>query len=383
MSDRFEDLDAEIAALIDHDRLRTLLPRRHAGVCFEQAGRMIVNFGSNDYLGLACESVDGERIAERQPVGSGASSLVSGWTDSHERLAVAIGEFEDTESAVVFPSGFAACSGAIATLARAGDLIVSDRLNHASLIDGCRLSRANCLVYPHRDAEALRVLLEQNRSLYARVWIVTDGVFSMDGSIAPLAELCKVAQHYEAELIVDEAHATGVLGESGGGLCEALGLKEQVAIRIGTLSKAVGVQGGFVAGPKSVIDYLVNCCRSLIYSTSLSPVLADVASKHIEKIRLEPERRERVKRCARRFREALGISSSCSIEQSVPIIPIILGDERAAMEAADLLLEQGFYVPAIRPPTVPDGTARLRISLSAAHPDDRVDGLIGALHSIK
>lgn len=369
----FNHLANRLQTLEQAGRLRTLVPRTPLGIHFTQAGRKLVNFGSNDYLGLAAE-----RIGSGSPTGSGASALVCGWTSSHQQLANAIAALEATEAAVIFPSGFAACSGTIAALAEDGDLILSDALNHASLIDGSRLSRAECIVYPHRDYDSVATTLKQSRSQYQRVWIVTDGVFSMDGHVAPLGALCDLADRYEACLIVDEAHGTGVLGEHGSGVCEALGVKQLVPVRIGTLSKAIGSQGGFVVGPQVVVDYLINRCRPLIYSTSLAPPAVAAAIENIDLIAQQPERRHRVQNLARMVRERLSIETR-GTEASVPIIPVIFGADAAAVAARDRLDKAGFFVPAIRPPTVPEGTARLRISLSAAHTEEMVTALLDAI----
>lgn len=366
----FNSFAVELDHLDRIGRLRSLQQRTSTGVTFQQGGRTLVNFGSNDYLGLA-----GGNAALAGTRGSGASALVCGWTDDHQILADAIARLESTESAVVFPSGYAACSGAVATLARAGDLILSDQLNHASLIDGCRMSRADCMVYPHRDCDRVAELLSEYQSDYQTIWIVTDGVFSMDGHVAPLVRLCKLADQFGATVLVDEAHGTGVLGDTGSGTCEELGVKHQVPIRIGTLSKSIGCQGGFVAGPQVVIDYLVNRCRSLIYSTSLAPSAVIAATESIARIETESERRARVRMLAARIRDKLGITFQ-GIENEIPIIPILIGDEHETVQRSENLWEQGFYVPAIRPPTVPDGSSRLRVSLSADHTDEMVDKLI-------
>ncbi len=374
----FDHLAQRLSQLGEQQRLRSLVPRICEGVYLrDPAGRRLLNFGGNDYLGFVAE-----RRTSQGRSGAGASPLVCGWTDEHQRLAETIAEFESTESAVLFPSGFAACSGTVATLAEEGDLILSDQLNHASLIDGCRLSRAKCIVYPHRDCQFVEETLKRKRGDFQRVWIVTDGVFSMDGHVAPLAELCEIAERDNATLIVDEAHCTGVLGETGSGLCEALDVKDRVAIRIGTLSKAIGSQGGFVAGPKLVIDYLINRCRSLIYSTALAPAAVSAAIDSFSAIRDQPQRRGRVQQLARQLRESLSIEAN-QIEATVPIISVVLGSDMQTMLAAERMWDAGFYVAAIRPPTVPEGTARLRISLSAAHDDTMVamlaDGIEAAL----
>jgi 8-amino-7-oxononanoate synthase len=333
----------------------------------------LINFGGNDYLGLAAE-----RKASALATGSSASALVCGWTQLHEQLATRIASFESTEAAVLFPTGFAACSGTVATLAEASDLILSDHLNHASLIDGCRLSRAQKVIYPHRDCNAVKEVLSRRRSDFARAWIVTDGVFSMDGHIAPLAQLCEIADDFDATVIVDEAHGTGVLGKNGSGVCEAANVKDRVPIRIGTLSKAVGSQGGFVAGPRVVIDYLVNRCRSLIYSTALAPAAVMAAMDALDIITHEPERRSHVHRLAALVRESLSLPAD-SVETCVPIVPMVVGQDQAAIAKAQHLANRGFFVPAIRPPTVPEGTARLRISLSAAHDHAMVESLLAEL----
>lgn len=367
----FDYLTRRLDRLADGHRLRRLVARRSVGAfLIDEAGNRLVNFGGNDYLGLAAD-----RTTQRQATGSTASALVCGWTPLHQQLAMQIAKLEGTESSVLFPSGFAACSGTAATLAEKGDLILSDALNHASLIDGCRLSAADCIVYPHRDVQFVAKTLHQRAGEYERIWILTDGVFSMDGHVAPLKGLCDVADAHSAIMIVDEAHGTGVLGESGSGICEAVGVKDRVAIRIGTLSKAIGCQGGFVAGPTVVIDYLINRCRSLIFSTSLAPASVAASIAAIDSFRTEPERRHRVGQYARQIRSRLSIHAADENEASVPIIPVMMGDDERAVDASERLAEAGFYVPAIRPPTVPIGSSRLRVSVSAVHDQSMIDEL--------
>jgi len=362
LAERLRQLDQQ-------HRRRELVPRIIDGCRLRLTdGRELLNFGSNDYLGFAATRPEVTPVdASTATSGSTASPLVCGWTDQHQRLADLLCELESTAAACLFPSGFAACLGTVATLAQAGDLILSDQLNHASLIDGCRLSRADCIVYPHRDVAFVERTLGQVRSHYAHVWIVTDGVFSMDGHVAPVQELVSIAEQHQATVMVDEAHGTGVLGQSGSGLCEAVQAKSQVPIRIGTLSKAIGSQGGFVVGPQMVIDYLVNHCRALIYSTALAPPAVSGAIAGVQRIHQEPERRKHVQALAIELRERLGIPSRCEVEASVPIVPVLVGSDQQAIEAASQLAAAGYFVPAIRPPTVPPGTARLRISLSALH----------------
>lgn len=373
---RFDHLAKQLEELAVQGRRRELVSRRAEGAWIVLAdGRRLINFGGNDYLGLASESTLNTRC------GSGASPLVCGWTGAHERLAESIARFEGTEAAVLFSSGFAACCGTVATLAQEHDLILSDQWNHASLIDGCRLSRAQRMIFRHRDLDDLESLLAKFRKDYQHVWMVTDGVFSMDGHVAPLRGLCDLAERFDANLIVDEAHATGVLGAAGGGVCEALGVKDRVPIRIGTLSKAIGGQGGFVAAPRVVVDFLINRCRTLIYSTALSPAAVGAADAALTRICAEPERRTHLRRLSQRMRDFLGIKAE-SPEDVVPIIPIVVGADVRAVEASRRLAEAGFYVPAIRPPTVAEGTARLRISLSFLHDEAMIESLIDHLQSL-
>tara|TARA_R110002049_G_scaffold4601_4_gene31933 strand:+ start:182544 stop:183686 length:1143 start_codon:yes stop_codon:yes gene_type:complete len=352
-----------LRSLEQMNRRRELVPRVVDGIHLVQPdGRRLINFGSNDYLGFAAQ-----RSSPQVATGSMASALVCGWSDQHQCLVDRLAELETTESVCLFPTGFAACSGTVAALAAEGDLILSDQLNHASLIDGCRLSRAECVVYPHRDVDFVASQLSEKRTSYDHVWIVTDGVFSMDGHVAPLRELAKCANRYDAQLVVDEAHGTGVLGGHGSGVCEALAVKDDVLVRLGTLSKAIGGQGGFAAGPKLVIDYLINTCRTLIYSTALTPSAVATGIDAVDRIRTDPSSREQVQKLSRLFRSELAIESVSEIESQVPIIPVMIGGDRETINVSRALADAGFFVPAIRPPTVPEGTARLRVSLSAAH----------------
>ncbi|MCH1438370.1 MAG: 8-amino-7-oxononanoate synthase [Rubripirellula sp.] len=390
----FDYLTQRQQCLREHKRFRNLVARELDGVhVIDPDGRRLLNFGANDYLGLGMEmrgnqdhygelSIGNADLDLRVAGGSGASALLSGWTISHEQLSKQIAELEETEAAVLFPTGFAACSGAVSTLAEAGDLILSDELNHASLIDGCRLSRAECVVYPHRDWQKVDQVLQQRRREFSRVWIVTNTIFGMDGDIAPLDCLQEVAEQHDACVIADEAHGTGVLGTDGSGVCDALGVKSKIAIRIGTLSKAVGSQGGFVAAPRVIVDHLINHCRSLIYSTSLAPSAVSAALAGIGEIRTRPERRQRVQKLARQVRSELSVNVTSKLEASVPIIPVIVGTDPRVIEVSAQLAKSGFYIPAIRPPTVPEGTARLRISLSAAHEAEMIDELLIAIRRL-
>lgn len=397
--DPLPDFAASLEKASAQGRRRKLRPVCVAGpFLIDEDGKQLLNFGGNDYLGVVADALVANRDVKDLaipgggviPSGATASALVCGWTPQHERLAKSIAQAEGSEAAVIFPSGYAACSGSVATLCRSGDLILSDELNHASLIDGCRSSRAQRVVYPHRDASFVRELLAQRRNEFEHVWIVTDGVFSMDGDVAPLGELVEIAERYRVNVLVDEAHGTGVLGARGSGLCEALGLRDKIPIRIGTLSKAVGHQGGFVTGPRVVIDYLIQFCRTLIYSTALAPITAAGACCVIEQMGQWTDRREHLASLARHTRHRLqhetafapmqGSTAELSeLESGIPIVPLIVGSDVRAVELSGRLSEQGFYVPAIRPPTVPEGTARLRLSLSATHQMEHIDALIDAI----
>lgn len=363
---------------------RRLIPRRHEGPYVVEEDRRLINFGSNDYLGIAMQasSADAAGDAARGAGGAGASPLVCGFTRLHAELCQQLAELEEAESAVLFPTGFAACSGTIAALAERDDLILSDALNHASLIDGCRLAKAERFIYPHRDHRAVAALLQSHRHRFTRAFIVTDSVFSMDGTRAPLAELVDIADAHGATLIVDEAHATGVLGKRGAGLCDDLELEQRIPVRIGTLSKALGAHGGFVVGPRLVTDYLLQKSRPLIYSTAAPPMVVAAALQGLRIVRDEPQRRRRVLQLASALVARLKQLGLRSTDHGTPIVPVILGDAERTLAAATALAEAGFYVPAIRPPTVPSGTARLRISLSAAHSDEMIESLCQTIAAV-
>lgn len=340
------------------------------------------NFGSNDYLGLAADPRVVSAVEDAARIhgwGAGASALVTGWSAEHQELAGALAAFEQAEAVAIFPSGFAANLGAIAAVVESGDAVYADRLSHACLIDGARLSAAKLRVYPHNDHGRLEQILHRDRGRFRRSLIVTEGVFSMDGDSAPLADLADLADEFGAMLLVDEAHGTGVVGPDGRGAAAEAGVADRVHIRVGTLSKALGSIGGFVAGTQKLIDWLVNHARTLIYSTSLPPAAAAAARCALAISRDEPWRRERVCQLGDRVRHAL-VAGGFQVPQSRgPIVPVLLGDAATAVAMADRLRERGVLVPAIRPPTVPAGTARLRISLSAGHSDGQVELLVGGV----
>ncbi|HEV3138583.1 MAG TPA: 8-amino-7-oxononanoate synthase [Pirellulales bacterium] len=380
--DPLEWIEGELAALA-HSGLRREL-RAHAGpqqARMMMGGRELTNFGSNDYLGLASDSrliAAAARAAKEEGWGSGASPLVTGRSTAHQRLEERLAEFLGTPAALAFSSGYAANMSTICALAGRGDSVYADRRNHASLIDGCRLSRAEIHVYPHCDPEGLEDLLRHGAGLRRRL-IVTESVFSMGGDLAPLGELADLAEKYDCMLLVDEAHATGVFGSLGRGLAEQLGVERRIPIRIGTLGKALGSAGGFVCGSESLVAWLVNRARGYGFSTAPPPAASAAACAAIEIVRDEPGRRLRLVEASARLRGRLREQGWKVASRASQIIPLVVGDAGQAMRLADHLCAVGLLVPAIRPPSVPEGESMLRISLSSAHTPEMIGQLTAAL----
>lgn len=331
-------------------------------------GRDVLLLSSNNYLGLCNDErlkVAAKKAIEHYGVGSGGSRLTTGSYDLHRRLEQAIADFKRTEAAMVFNTGYMANVGVISAIAGKDWMIFSDSLNHASIIDGCRLSGAKTVVYRHADPADLEAKILQHQAVPGLV--VTDGVFSMDGDIAPVPELAEIAHRFGLLLMVDDAHATGVLGEQGGGTSEYFGLQDVVDIQMGTLSKSLAGEGGFVAGRKLLIDYLKNKARSFIFSTAVSPQMVAVSLRAIEIMRQDASARETLMENAGWFRQALrqaGFQVPCGI---TPIIPVIVGDAMKTLQFSLKLLEEGIQISAVRPPVVAVGTSRLRITLMATH----------------
>ena len=378
--DRLDFIDEQLAARAAAGLRRELrLVEPGATPWIERAGKRLLHLCSNNYLGLAThpEVIAAAREAlETHGAGAGASRLISGNLAVHEDLEHALARLKKQEAALVFPTGYAANLGAITALAGPRDLILADALNHASLNDGCRLSGARVRHYRHADVDHLRELLalEPPRG---RVLIVTDGVFSMDGDVAPLPQLADAADKANAVLIVDDAHGTGVLGSNGSGSAEATHTVGRVHVHIGTLSKALGSQGGFVAGSRKLIDWLLNAARTHVFSTGLAPACAAAATAAIRLVQAEPHRRERVRELAQRMRDGLTAAGFTlrplgSTATLTPLIAVHVGDASAAVALASALEARGVLAPAVRPPTVPDGTSRLRVTLMADHSDDDV-----------
>ena len=340
----------------------------------------LINFGSNDYLGYAGDSrliKASAKGACSEGAGAGASPLVSGHSALHESLGQNISSLLDTEETLIFPSGYAANTSTIACLTGPHDLIVSDAHNHASIIDGCRLSGANIQIYPHRNITEAANLL---RSIPARRrLIVTDSLFSMDGTIAPLADMAQLAHDTKSMLLVDEAHATGLFGIHGSGLVEETGIASSVAVRIGTLSKALGSSGGFVSGHRTLIDYLRHRARSWMFSTAHPPASAAAAIQAIKLLSEEPFRRKKLTESAALFRQKL-LSHGVDIgDAEAHVVPVFVKTPQRAVQIAASLVRDGFFVPAIRPPSVPTDSSLLRVSLSYIHTQDTIDSLSNSI----
>ncbi len=371
-----QDLDQR--HLRRHRRITEAL--QGTAICRDQ--NTLINFGGNDYLGLrshpAVIAAAREAIA-RDGVGSGASPAVTGYSQAQHALEQQLAAFNKMPDALVFSSGFAGNLATLTSLATEDCTIFSDELNHASLIDGCRLSKATRVIYPHCNLAALHDLLLHKRHLTHRALIITESIFSMDGDAAPLVELANLAERFECGLIVDEAHATGVYGEYGSGLVEEFQLTHRILAKLGTLSKAIGCLGGFVCGSHSLIEHILNFGRSYMFSTALPTSVLAGASVAIDIIGQAREPRQSVRQSSLAVRAALRRNGLRVLGDDSPIIPVVLGEESLALAASKQLQAAGLFVPAIRPPTVPVGKSRLRISLSSAHSRSAIDSLVNAL----
>jgi len=353
----------------------------------EVDGRQLTAFCSNDYLGIASHPdvvAAFQAAAARYGVGSGASHLITGHGPEHDALEQELAAFTGRARAIVFSTGYMANLGIAAALATSGDALFEDRLNHASLIDAGLASGARFQRYPHGDVHALDRRMERaTRSVTGSSFIVTDGVFSMDGDVAPLRALADLGARRGAHLVVDDAHGFGVLGLHGRGSVDAAGLgPEAVPVLMGTFGKALGTFGAFVAGSERVIEALIQRARTYTYTTALPPAVAAATRAALRVAMTGEDRRERLRRHITRFREQALAMGLHLLPSTTPIQPIVLGTDAAALKASDALLAQGILVSAIRPPTVPEGSARLRITFSAAHEDDDLDRLLAALETL-
>ncbi|WP_435102989.1 8-amino-7-oxononanoate synthase [Arhodomonas sp. AD133] len=376
------DLNAELAARERSGlrrRQRVLAPAGPARVRDEH-GRVLRVFCSNDYLGLAGDPRPAEAMARagKHGAGAGAAHLLGGHRPEHAELEAACARLAGRDRALVFASGYAANVAVIDALTRRGDHVLQDRLNHASLIDGARLAGARLRRYRHGDVDHLARCLA--RVPGDRTLVVTDGVFSMDGDVAPLAALAERTAAHRAWLMVDDAHGFGVLGAGGGGSVAAAALGvDAVPVLVGTLGKAFGVGGAFVAGDEALIEFLVQAARPWVYSTAMPPPMAAAATEAVAIAERESWRRDHLQALVRRFRAGAGALGLSLMPSETPIQPLVIGDSTAALAASDALERAGFLVSAVRPPTVPRGSARLRVTLSAAHEPGDVDALLAAL----
>lgn len=352
----------------------------------ELDGQTCLNFSSNDYLGLANHpAVAGalRQASETMGTGGGASHLVCGHHQAHHDLEQALARFTGREAVLLFSTGYMANLGVISAVAGRGDLLLQDRLNHASLLDAALLSRARLQRYGHGDADALEALLQRSEHSPASTsqrFIVTDGVFSMDGDLAPLGQLAASAQRHDALLIVDDAHGFGILGQGGRGIADHYHLgSHELPLLIGTLGKAFGTAGAFVAGSRTLIDYLIQFARTYIYTTAMPPAIAAASLVSLQLCETEDWRRQHLNQLIEQFRagaQALGYTLMPSM---TAIQPILIGDSRQAMRLSAALQTRGIAITAIRPPTVPEGSARLRVTLSAGHSEDDLARLLEAL----
>lgn len=372
-------------AVLDHADLRreTHAVRGRRGAAVSADGRAAVDFSSNDYLGLAGDPRIASAIAAalaREGTGAAAARLISGTNELHEQLERALAVFKGTEAALLFSSGYAANTGAIPALASRGDIIYADALNHASLIDGCRLSRAEVRIFPHLDVDRLDDLLRDDAGHTGRRWIVVDAVFSMDGDVFPLDALVALAREHGAYTYVDDAHGTGVLGATGRGSAEHYDVERDVDVAMGTLGKAMGTTGAFIAGSHPLRDWLLNRARAFVFTTAAPPAFAAGTLEALRIVETEPWRRDALRANARSIRDglrALGHDAAGSADGH--IIPVIIRDAAETARLGAALRARGLLVGAVRPPTVPLGSSRLRITASAAHTLEQIARLLEAL----
>ncbi|SHH59985.1 2-amino-3-ketobutyrate coenzyme A ligase [Caloranaerobacter azorensis DSM 13643] len=348
-------------------------------------GKRVINLSSNNYLGFANHprlKKAAIEAVEKYGVGAGAVRTIIGNMDLHEELEELLAKFKREEAAMVFQSGFNCNAGTIQAITEKGDLIISDELNHASIIDGCRLSKADRAVYKHSDMDSLEKVLKENRDKYRNILIITDGVFSMDGDIAKLPEIVELAEKYGAMTYVDDAHGSGVLGESGRGTVDHFGLHGRVDFSIGTLSKAIGVIGGYVAGSKTMQEWLNHRGRPILFSTSLPPAAVGAIIEAIKMLMETTEYTDRLWKNARYFKEKLGQLGFNTGNSETPITPVIIGDEAKTMEFSRKLFENGVFVSGIVYPTVPKGTGRVRCMVTAGHTEEQLDRAVTAFEKV-
>jgi glycine C-acetyltransferase len=377
-----EDAMGQIRSEGLYRSLRILAGEQRARASFD--GREVINLSSNNYLGLTTHPKLREaalRAVKELGVGSGSVRTIAGTMDLHMELERRIAAFKKTEASVVFQSGFAANAGTVSAILGKEDLILSDELNHASIIDGARLSRATIKVFPHRDTAALERLLEETKSFPRRL-VITDGVFSMDGDVAPMREIAALARAHGAIMMVDDAHASGVLGRAGRGTVDHFDLHGQVDIQVGTLSKAIGVLGGYVAGSKTLIEYLYHRARPFLFSTSHPPAVAAACLAAFDVLEQEPERIGRLWSNTKRLKEGLARLGFDTGISETPITPLFVGEADLAMRFSDRLFERGVFAQGIGYPTVAKGKARLRTIVTATHTEEELDRALSILEDV-
>lgn len=348
-------------------------------------GKKVINLSSNNYLGFANHprlkkaAID---AVEKYGVGAGAVRTIVGNMDIHEELEKVLAEFKREEAVMSFQSGFNCNAGAIQAITEKGDLIVSDELNHASIIDGARLSKANKTIYKHNDMDSLESVLKENRDKYRNILVITDGVFSMDGDVANLPEIVKLAEKYEAMTYVDDAHGSGVLGENGRGTVDHFGLHGRVDFSIGTLSKAIGVVGGYVAGSSTMQEWLSHRGRPLLFSTSLPPAAVGAIIEAVKMLIESSEYTDKLWSNAKFFKKKLGALGFDTGNSQTPITPVIIGDEAKTMEFSKKLFDNGVFASGIVFPTVPKGTGRVRCMVTAGHTEDQLERAVSVFEKV-
>jgi len=381
------DLDSFATDVLDalrergtHRRMRVLAGSQ--GTRMRVDGREVLIFAGSNYLDLAHHPEVTEAAAQAaRELGcaAGGSRLINGNLDIHEALEHELAAFCGTEAALAFGSGYMANVGVIPALTRAGDVVVSDSLSHASIIDGCRLSRADVRVFPHGDLDGLEQVLRDVAQTRRQVLVAVDGVYSMDGDVAPLRELVPLARRWGATVLVDDAHGIGTLGDAGRGAVEHCGVEGEADIVLGTLGKSLGSFGAFVAGSALLRELLVNTARSFVFSCALAPPQVAAARRAIELLSREPWRRHDLSRNAARLRDGLKAHGISTEPSTTHIVPVVIGSNERTMAVCERLLEDGFYAQGIRHPSVPDGQARLRLTVMATHRPDEIDDLVGAI----
>lgn len=379
-------LDAELDDLKErglYRPLRVLEGRQEAETTFD--GKYVVNLSSNNYLGLTTHPkliAAAHAAIDQYGAGSGSVRTIAGTMSQHMELETKIAKFKHTEGALVFQSGFTANAGTVSSVLGKEDLIISDELNHASIIDGCRLSRAKIKVFKHKDVADLRRVLEETKGQYPRTLVITDGVFSMDGDVAPLADIVEVAEAYQAIIMVDDAHASGVMGKEGRGTVDHFGLHGRVHIQVGTLSKAIGCLGGYVAGSRSLIDYLIHKARPFLFSTSHPPAVTAAAMAAFDLLQEDPTLMERLWDNTRYFKAGLSALGFDTAGSETPITPVIAGDAKLAMELSDRLFAEGIFAQGIGFPTVPNEKSRVRTIVTATHTREELDRALAAFEKV-